>query len=98
MGMAGALAAFFGCPLGGSLFALEVNSRFGVEYFEHVSTSAIVKIKMLSLQGTHNLNFLVRFSLFNTDSRSFIFRMYLLVRLSTTSQSSYQIHLGFLNS
>ena len=33
----GALAAFFGCPLGGSLFALEVNSRFGVEYFEHVS-------------------------------------------------------------
>jgi len=35
MGMASALAAFFGCPLGGSLFALEVNSRFGVEYFEH---------------------------------------------------------------
>lgn len=33
--MAGALAAFFGCPLGGSLFALEVNSRFGIEYFEH---------------------------------------------------------------
>ncbi|CAB9507464.1 transport protein YfeO [Seminavis robusta] len=37
MGMAGALAAFFGCPLGGSLFALEVNSRFGVEYFEHTA-------------------------------------------------------------
>ena len=35
MGMAGALAAFFGSPLGGSLFALEVNSRFGVEYYEH---------------------------------------------------------------
>lgn len=35
MGMAGALAAFFGVPLGGSLFALEVNSRFGIEYFEH---------------------------------------------------------------
>jgi len=35
MGMAAALAAFFGCPLGGSLFALEVNSRFGLEYFEH---------------------------------------------------------------
>jgi len=33
--MAGALAAFFGSPLGGSLFAMEVNSRFGVEYFEH---------------------------------------------------------------
>lgn len=33
--MAGALAAFFGCPLGGSLFAMEVNSRWGVEYFEH---------------------------------------------------------------
>lgn len=36
MGMVGTLAAFFGCPLGGSLFALEVNSRFGVEYFEHL--------------------------------------------------------------
>ena len=35
MGMAGALAAFFGCALGGSLFALEINSRLGVEYFEH---------------------------------------------------------------
>jgi H+/Cl- antiporter ClcA len=39
MGMAGALAAFFGSPLGGSLFALEVNSRFGVEYFEHIVES-----------------------------------------------------------
>jgi len=36
MGMSGALAAFFGSPLGGSMFALEVNSRFGVEYFEHM--------------------------------------------------------------
>eukprot|EP00584_Thalassiosira_punctigera_P004571 CAMPEP_0172540892 /NCGR_PEP_ID=MMETSP1067-20121228/11796_1 /TAXON_ID=265564 ORGANISM="Thalassiosira punctigera, Strain Tpunct2005C2" /NCGR_SAMPLE_ID=MMETSP1067 /ASSEMBLY_ACC=CAM_ASM_000444 /LENGTH=700 /DNA_ID=CAMNT_0013326817 /DNA_START=110 /DNA_END=2212 /DNA_ORIENTATION=- len=39
MGMAGALAAFFGVPLGGSLFALEVASRFGVEYFEHLVES-----------------------------------------------------------
>mmetsp|Transcript_5718 Transcript_5718/g.8812 ORF Transcript_5718/g.8812 Transcript_5718/m.8812 type:complete len:586 (+) Transcript_5718:112-1869(+) len=36
MGMAGALAAFFGVPLGGSLFALEVCNRFGLEYFEHM--------------------------------------------------------------
>jgi H+/Cl- antiporter ClcA len=36
MGMAGALAAFFGSPLGGSMFAMEINSRFGVEYFEHM--------------------------------------------------------------
>jgi H+/Cl- antiporter ClcA len=33
--MSGALAAFFGVPLGGSLFALEVCSRFGMEYYEH---------------------------------------------------------------
>lgn len=39
MGMSGALAAFFGVPLGGSLFALEVHSRFGVEYFEHMCES-----------------------------------------------------------
>lgn len=41
MGMAGALAAFFGVPLGGSLFALEVNSRMGAEYFEHVMESIL---------------------------------------------------------
>jgi H+/Cl- antiporter ClcA len=35
MGMACALAAFFGVPLGGSLFALEINNRFGIEYYEH---------------------------------------------------------------
>jgi len=35
MGMAGALSALFGAPLGGSLFALEINSRLGIEYFEH---------------------------------------------------------------
>lgn len=38
-GMACALAAFFGVPLGGSLFALEVNNRLGVEYFEHALIS-----------------------------------------------------------
>jgi len=37
--MAGALSAFFGVPLGGSLFALEVASRFGIEYFEHLIES-----------------------------------------------------------
>ena len=39
MGMSGALSAFFGTCLGGSLFALEINSRFGVEYFEHMIES-----------------------------------------------------------
>ncbi len=34
-GMSCATAAFFGVPLGGALFALEVNSRNGYEYFEH---------------------------------------------------------------
>lgn len=49
MGMAGALGAFFGCPLGGSLFALEVNSRFGVEYFEHVMEALFSGIICLSV-------------------------------------------------
>ena len=39
MGMSGALAAFFGSPLGGSLFALEVTSRLGLEYYEHAIES-----------------------------------------------------------
>lgn len=34
-GMACALAAFFGVPAGGSLFALELTGRLGYEYFEH---------------------------------------------------------------
>ena len=36
MGVAGGLSAFFGAPLGGSIFALEALSRFGLEYFEHL--------------------------------------------------------------
>ena len=38
-GMACATAAFFGVPLGGALFALEVNNRMGYEYFEHALVS-----------------------------------------------------------
>lgn len=38
-GMACATAAFFGVPLGGALFALEVNNRLGYEYFEHALIS-----------------------------------------------------------
>lgn len=49
MAMSGSLAAFFGCPLGGSLFALEVNSRFGVEYFEHVSEALFSGIICLAV-------------------------------------------------
>lgn len=33
-GMSAALAAFFGSPLGGALFALEIPHRRGLEYFE----------------------------------------------------------------
>lgn len=33
-GMAAALGAFFGAPLGGALFALEIPHRNGIEYFE----------------------------------------------------------------
>ena len=57
MGMAGALAAFFGVPLGGSFFALEVCSRFGVEYFEHLVESIfcgeITLVVFRSLTGLH---------------------------------------------
>jgi len=56
MGMAAALAAFFGCPLGGSLFALEVNSRMGVEYFEHVVESIFAgEVCLAVFRGLANL-------------------------------------------
>jgi len=41
MGMSGALAAFFGAPMGGSFFALEINSRFGIEYYKHLMESLL---------------------------------------------------------
>lgn len=54
-GMACALAAFFGVPLGGSLFALEVNNRLGYEYFEHavmsIASGTICLVVFRSLAG-----------------------------------------------
>jgi H+/Cl- antiporter ClcA len=56
MGMSGALAAFFGAPLGGSLFAMEVNSRFGIEYFEHTIEAVFAGEVCLSVfRGLANL-------------------------------------------
>jgi H+/Cl- antiporter ClcA len=40
-GMSAALAAFFGAPIGGALFALEIPHRRGIEYYEAI-TPAIV--------------------------------------------------------
>jgi H+/Cl- antiporter ClcA len=54
--MAGALAAFFGCPLGGSLFAMEVNSRFGIEYFEHTVEAIFAgEVCLVVFRGLANL-------------------------------------------
>lgn len=54
-GMACALAAFFGVPLGGSLFALEINSRLGHEYFEHalqaIASGTICLVVFRSMAG-----------------------------------------------
>ena len=35
--------------MGGSLFALEVNSRFGVEYFEHIMEALFSGVVCLSV-------------------------------------------------
>lgn len=40
-GMAAALGAFFGAPLGGALFALEIPHRNGLEYFEALIPAVI---------------------------------------------------------
>lgn len=54
-GMACALAAFFGVPLGGSLFALEINNRLGYEYFEHaleaIASGTICLVVFRSMAG-----------------------------------------------
>jgi H+/Cl- antiporter ClcA len=40
-GMSSALAAFFGAPLGGSIFALEIPHRRGLEYYEALMPSIV---------------------------------------------------------
>lgn len=43
-GMGAALGAFFGAPLGGALFALEIPHRRGLEYYEAMVPAAISSI------------------------------------------------------
>lgn len=43
-GMAAALGAFFGAPLGGALFALEIPHRRGLEYYEALMPSILSAI------------------------------------------------------
>ncbi len=40
-GMSAALAAFFGAPIGGALFALEIPHRRGIEYYEAITPAII---------------------------------------------------------
>jgi H+/Cl- antiporter ClcA len=43
-GMAAALGAFFGAPLGGALFALEIPHRRGLEYYEALVPSIVAAL------------------------------------------------------
>ncbi|PSB11254.1 voltage-gated chloride channel [Pleurocapsa sp. CCALA 161] len=43
-GMSAALGAFFGAPIGGALFALEIPHRRGLEYFEAIAPTIIAAI------------------------------------------------------
>ncbi|MEL6438202.1 MAG: chloride channel protein [Cyanobacteria bacterium J06621_8] len=43
-GMSAALGAFFGAPIGGALFALEIPHRRGLEYYEAVVPAVIASI------------------------------------------------------
>lgn len=52
-GMSAALGAFFGAPLGGALFALEIPHRRGIEYYE-VLLPAIVS-SMVGFLVFHSL-------------------------------------------
>ncbi len=46
-GMGAALGAFFGAPLGGALFALEIPHRRGLEYYEAVAPAIIAALLSL---------------------------------------------------
>lgn len=48
-GMSAALGAFFGAPIGGALFALEIPHRRGIEYYEAIVPAIISSIFSLSV-------------------------------------------------
>ncbi|HEY9844860.1 MAG TPA: chloride channel protein, partial [Candidatus Caenarcaniphilales bacterium] len=48
-GMSAALGAFFGAPLGGALFALEIPHRRGLEYYEAVVPAVLSAILSFSV-------------------------------------------------
>ncbi|GJQ12068.1 hypothetical protein GpartN1_g3859.t1 [Galdieria partita] len=72
-GMASGFSVFFGAPLGGSLFALEVIHRDGYEYFEHMIyaawSGAISAFISLSISG-RSFNGVWQFLSFGTCSIS----------------------------
>jgi H+/Cl- antiporter ClcA len=57
-GMGAALGAFFGAPLGGALFALEIPHRRGLEYYEAIVPATIsATISWLVFRGLAGLSF-----------------------------------------
>ncbi len=63
-GMAAALGAFFGAPLGGALFALEIPHRRGIEYYEALLPAIIAAtaafLVFRSIVGYEHILFHVR--------------------------------------
>jgi H+/Cl- antiporter ClcA len=57
-GMGAALGAFFGAPLGGALFALEIPHRRGLEYYEAIVPATIsATLAWLVFRGATGLEF-----------------------------------------
>lgn len=71
-GMSAALGAFFGAPLGGALFALEIPHRRGLEYYEAITPAVLSAIASfwvfrtctgLSIGGMYHLSAVPNLSL-----------------------------------
>ncbi|NEO80680.1 chloride channel protein [Moorena sp. SIO4G3] len=68
-GMSAALGAFFGAPIGGALFALEIPHRRSVEYYEAIVPAIVASIFSFSVFrfGTGlDVGGIYRFNLFDT--------------------------------
>ena len=68
-GMSAALGAFFGAPIGGALFALEIPHRRGLEYYEAIVPAIVAAIFSFSVFrfGTGlDVGGIYRFELFET--------------------------------
>lgn len=95
-GMAAALGAFFGAPLGGALFALEIPHRRGLEYYEALIPAVVSSSAAFAVfgAGVGFMNPLYRFAEVPTLSSTVVLQAVLLGALGCGVAMLFQVLFG----